>query len=73
MRSLVTALVLALAGVSSLCGKVVVFWQDGFPSVASQPVSREVLTETLEAPVFAGVEALRDPATLSDTDLLVLP
>ncbi len=73
MRSLVTALLLTLAGVSSLAAKVVVFWQDGFPSVASQPVSREALTQTLDAPVFAGIEALRDPATLSDTDLLVLP
>ena len=73
MRSLVTALVLALAGVSSVCGKVVVFWQDGFPTVASQPLSREALTQALDAPVFAGIEALRDPATLLDSDLLVLP
>ena len=73
MRSLLAALVLALFGVSSLCGKAVVFWQDGFPTVASQPVSREVLTQALDAPVFADVEALRDPAILSDADLLVLP
>ena len=73
MRSFVTALVLALSAVFTLCGKDVVFWQDGFPTVASQPISREVLTQTLGAPVFAGIEALRDPAALSDTDLLVLP
>jgi hypothetical protein len=73
MRSLVTALVLTLAGASSLCSKVVVFWQDGFPTAASQPISRAVLTQTLDAPVFAGVDALRDPATLADADLLVLP
>ncbi len=73
MRSLVTALMLALAGVSAATAKVVVFWQDGFPTAASQPLSRVVLTQTLDAPVFAGIEALRDPATLSDTDLLVLP
>ncbi|HEY1207551.1 MAG TPA: beta-galactosidase [Bryobacteraceae bacterium] len=73
MRNLVTALLLALAGVSSLPAKVVVFWQDGFPTAASQPLSREVLGQALDAPVFTGIEALRDPAALSDADLLVLP
>jgi hypothetical protein len=73
MRSLVTALFLVLAGVSSLFGKVVVFWQEGFPTVASQAVSRGALSQALDAPVLAGIEALRDPATLADTDLLVLP
>jgi hypothetical protein len=76
MRSLMTALLLALAGVSSVHAKVVVFWQSGFPTVASQPVSREALSQALDAPVFAGIEALRDPAALaalSGADLLVLP
>jgi len=73
MRSLMTAFLLVLAGVSSLAAKVVVFWQDGFPAVASQPLSRGVLAQALDAPVFADLDALRDPAALSDADLLVLP
>ena len=73
MRGLATALLLALTGVCSVYGKVVVFWEDGFPTVASQPVSRAVLSQAVDGPVFAGIEALRDPAALSGADLLVLP
>ncbi len=48
--------------------KVVVFWQDGFPTVASQPLSRDTLVTVFNGmdPVFAGIDALRDPA--ADTD-----
>ena len=76
MRSLMTALLVALAGVCAVDAKVVVFWQDGFPTAASQPVSREALAEAIDAPVFMGIAGLRDPAAplaRSGADLLVLP
>jgi hypothetical protein len=55
--------------------KVVVFWQPGFPTVASQPVGRDALVKALGGmePVFAGVDGLKDPVTLEGADLLVLP
>ncbi len=60
---------------SELQAKVVVFWQPGFPTVASQPVPRATLDKALEglAPVFADEAALAAPEALADTDLLVLP
>ncbi len=73
MRSLLTVLLLTLAGIPSLAAKVVVFWQDGFPTVASQPASRGVFSQALEGPVFVGIEGLRDPAALAGADLLLLP
>jgi hypothetical protein len=75
MRPLPVALSLILAAASLAQAKVVVFWQDGFPVVASQPVPRAALEKTLAGmePVFADLNALRDPATLAGADLLVLP
>ncbi len=75
MRKLVAALCLILVVSCPLFAKVVVFWQPGFPTVASQPVPREALVKALDGmdPVFAGIEELRDPATLAGAGLLVLP
>src|ERR1035437_7538711 len=75
MRSSIAVLCLNLAGVLLLPAKTVVFWQDGFPSVASQPVTRGSLVEALADAdtVFAGIEALKDPAALAGAGLLVLP
>jgi len=75
MRNLIAALFLILVSTSSVFGKVVVFWQEGFPTVASQPVTRETLAKALEGadPIFAGIDGLRDPTTLTGADLLVLP
>ncbi len=73
MRSLMAALLLTVAGFSSLSAEVVVFWQDGFPAVASRPVSREAISKALDGAVFKGIEGLRAPAALSNADLLVLP
>ncbi len=56
-----------------MSAKVVVFWQDGFPTIASQPIGHDTLSKALDGPVFAGVEGLRDPAVLAGADLLVLP
>ena len=59
---------------SSLFAKTVVFWQDGFPTVANEPISRTTLMQSLgEDAVFVGIDSLRDPSALANADLLVLP
>jgi len=60
---------------SPLRAKIVVFWQPGFPTVASQPMQRATLEQALDGmdPQFLDLKALNDSAALSDTDLLVLP
>ncbi len=60
---------------ASATAKTVVFWQPGFPAVASQPVSRATLEHALSGmnPVFVGIDGLKDPSTLQQADLLVLP
>jgi hypothetical protein len=75
MQTLFLFIVLFLIGVPSVFAKVVVFWQEGFPTVASQPLARETLVKALDGmdPAFADVEGLKDPASLSSADLLVLP
>jgi hypothetical protein len=75
MRSRLILSLLVLAASATMFGKTVVFWQDGFPTIASQPITRETLTKALQGmdPAFAGIEALRSPATLTGVDLLVLP
>jgi hypothetical protein len=60
----------------ALDAKVVVFWEEGFPAVESQPVSRETLGRALQSlgPVsFASLDDLARPETLRGADLLVLP
>ena len=52
---------------------VVVFWQDGFPTVDSQPLRRQTLEEALPSPVFKSLDELRQPDSLKGADLLVLP
>ena len=75
MHKRLAALLLMLVGAVPACAKVVVFWQDGFPTVASQPITREALVKALDGAdlVFTGLDGLRDPATLNGTELLVLP
>ncbi len=75
MRHLIAALFLIIVSGSSVFGKVVVFWQEGFPTVASQPVSREALAKALEGAdaIFAGIDGLQDSAALTGVDLLILP
>jgi hypothetical protein len=55
--------------------KTVVFWQEGFPTVGSEPIGRGVLTRALSGmdPSFSDLEALNQAATLNHADLLVLP
>jgi hypothetical protein len=73
-RLLLAVCLLAWGG-STASAKVVVFWQEGFPTVASQPISRAALEQALagEDPVFLNVEGLHDPSALANVDLLVLP
>jgi hypothetical protein len=69
-------LLIALLGAVSpvlLAAKTVVFWQPGFPTVDSQPVDRNALSQAMASAVFADLKALNDPATLDGADLLVLP
>ena len=75
MRKIVATLSLIFASGIPLCAKVVVFWQPGFPTVASAPVTRDALVKALEGtgPVFAGIDQLKDPATFAEADLLVMP
>jgi hypothetical protein len=58
-----------------LHAKTVVFWQPGFPTLASQPMERATLEQALDGmdPQFADLKALNDPATLTGADLLILP
>jgi hypothetical protein len=75
MRYVLSIAFLALMISSSAESKVVVFWQPGFPTVESQPVSQEVLGRALGAagPVYVDINALTEPQTLRGADLLVLP
>src|ERR1700759_4866153 len=58
-----------------LVAQVVVFWQPGFPTVASRPVQRSTLSAALNDlhPVFVDLKALASPGALEKADLLVLP
>ncbi len=59
----------------SAYGKTVVFWQDGFPTIDSEPIARNALEQSLLLTplVFASVDDLRKPEMLQPGDLLVLP
>ncbi|MGP8251324.1 MAG: beta-galactosidase [Terracidiphilus sp.] len=71
-RLLSIAFLFALSPVL-LAAKTVVFWQPGFPTVDSDPVDRNALSQAVAGAVFADLKALNDPATLDGVDLLVLP
>jgi len=60
---------------SPLFAKTVVFWQPGFPTVASEPVERVTLAQAFDGmdAQFMDLKSLSDPAALKDADLLVLP
>ena len=68
LRAALFLLLLSAHGVA----QIVVFWQPGFPTVASQPVERATLTAALH-PAFLDLVALRAPGALDNTELLVLP
>ncbi|MEO8735584.1 MAG: hypothetical protein ABI380_03495, partial [Edaphobacter sp.] len=60
---------------SPLLAQVAVFWQPGFPTVASQPIDRATLSTALNGlnPTFLDLRALQSPGALSNSKLLVLP
>ncbi len=74
MKSIFAVCVLALFS-SVLQAKTVIFWQSGFPTVASEPVDQASLRTALSemSPVFADIFALKESSTLLNADLLVLP
>jgi hypothetical protein len=53
--------------------KTVVFWQQNFPTIASQPIDQPTLTAALGTLTFADEPTLNQPATLADANLLILP
>ncbi len=75
MRIFLTALFVVFLAAPSGFAKVVVFWQDGFPTIASATVSRQTLAKSLEGidTVFLDLDGLKNPNALASVDLLVLP
>lgn len=75
MHKIAKAILVLCIWMSPAYGKVVVFWQGGFPTVESQPLSQDSLREALAPmePVFVGLEDLKKPDALKDADLLILP
>ncbi len=68
-------LILCAASVLPCLSKTVVFWQDGFPTVDSQPISKPVLERALAGSQlsFASIDELASGGLLQNSDLLVLP
>ncbi len=75
MRTLIAASLFFLLNPAASLARVVVFWQEGFPTIGSQPVARATLVKALEGmdPAFTALDGLRDPAALAGVELLVLP
>ncbi|MGO8815199.1 MAG: beta-galactosidase [Terriglobia bacterium] len=73
--ALCISMMAAFGSMNAAYGKVVVFWQDGFLTLESQPVPQEVLRKALDGlqPEFVNIEELNKEGTLSDAELLVLP
>ena len=75
MQRIVKIILALCISMSTAHGKVVVFWQEGFPTLESQPVPQGTLRKALEKlePAFANLDELNEPETLRDAELLVLP
>lgn len=75
MRKLALMSFLFLVSSSALSAKTLVFWQEGFPTVASQLLTRDALSKALDDRdvLFAGIAELKDGTTWKDVDLFVLP
>jgi len=75
MYNILRGVLLLSLTVATAYGKVMVFSQEGFPTVESQPVPRQSLEQSLAAwqPVFLTLDELNKPEALRDADLLVLP
>jgi hypothetical protein len=75
MRKSIFILLVLVSLPIALHARVVVFWQPGFPTVASQPLDRPTLEQALAGlePVFADESALARPETLRAAGLFILP
>ncbi|MGC9996577.1 MAG: alpha-amylase family protein [Terriglobia bacterium] len=77
MRSIVKLIIILVLCVSasSASGKVMVLWQNGFPTLESQPVPQETLRKALDGmqPEFVSLNELNQIETWGDVELLVLP
>jgi hypothetical protein len=75
MRTIAAFILMIGISMSQASGKVAVFWQEGFPTLESQPVPRETIEKALNGlqPEFVSLEELNKPAALHDVELLVLP
>jgi hypothetical protein len=64
-----------LAAVSSAQARAVAFWQAGFPTEECQIIEQATLRAALQTmePSFVRLDELRNPETLKDADLFVLP
>lgn len=73
--ALFPTVVLIFGSAVSTPANTVVFWQEGFPAIASQRVPHDILSKALNDTnlKFAGIEGFRDPATLARADLVVFP
>lgn len=75
MRPYLWVLFAALLAPLQLHAKVVVFWQAGFPTPASEPLDQATLDQALHGlnPVYEDEAVLASPGGLANTDLLILP
>lgn len=75
MPRLVPFLMVLLVSTAPAYGKVVVFWQDGFPTIESLPVAKQTLLQAFgdAETILAGTADFKKADTLKDADLLVLP
>jgi hypothetical protein len=73
MRYVISILLFVFCTAAS--ARVVVFWQNGFPTVSSHPVSRQSLEKAFagEDPGFIDVQGLKEASALTEADLLVMP
>jgi Beta-galactosidase len=70
MPAFLRVLLFLLPVSSPLMAQVTIFWQPGFPTVASQPIDRATLTSALGNPSFLDLKSFQN---LANTKLLVLP
>jgi hypothetical protein len=76
MHTLLRFTFLLLLLPSAAVSQVVVFWQPGFPTLASQPLDRSTLVAALGdsgTTTFVDLTALQSPGSLEKAKLLVLP
>src|SRR2546423_296400 len=75
MNKVTAALALLVASIPCSAANAVVFWEPGFPTIASQPVSREAIGRALEGmdPAYISLAELKTDGALTQAELLVLP